>query len=382
MAYIFSDTAHLSASEKIWRTPWLVLLAAALLAAAGTAALYSVAGGTYEPWAERHALRFLAVAGAVLVMALVPMRVWLGLANPLYAAALGLIVLVPIIGVEALGAKRWINLAGLNFQPSELMKVALVPALARYYQWLPPDRVSQPIWVALPLAMILVPAVFVLKQPDLGSATLFAALGLAIMFLAGVSVMYFFAGAISVAAALPFVLQNLHGYQMRRLEIFLNPDSDPLGAGYHIMQSKIALGAGGISGKGFMQGTQSQLDFLPEKHTDFIFTMIGEEWGFVGGMALLAVYAVLLALLVRMALRAENPFSRLLIAGSAMTIFLYVFINVAMVTGMVPVVGVPLPLVSYGGTSMVTIMSGLGLAVSAHVHGQEPLRRATIRPDC
>ena len=380
MAFLFSSTPHLSASDKIWRTPWLVLAATALLAAAGTAALYSVAGGSYEPWAERHALRFLGVAGAVLIMALVPLRIWLSLANPLYLAALGLIVLVPVIGVEALGAKRWIAVAGLSFQPSELMKVALVPALARYYQWLAPDRVSQPFWVALPLAMILVPAAFVLKQPDLGSAMLFSVLGLSIMFLAGVSVLYYIAGAVLMGCALPLVLNSLHGYQLRRLEIFLNPDSDPLGAGYHIMQSKIALGAGGLSGKGYMRGTQSQLDFLPEKHTDFIFTMIGEEWGFVGGMALLAVYALLLALMIRMALRAENPFCRLLIAGSALTIFLYVFINVAMVTGMVPVVGVPLPLVSYGGTSMVTVMTGLGLAVSAHVHGCEQLRRTWIRP--
>lgn len=380
MANLFSADPHVSPHEKIWRTPWLVLAAAALLAAAGTAALYSVAGGSYEPWAERHALRFLAVAGGVLLMALVPLRVWLAMANPVYLVALAFIVLVPIIGVEALGAKRWIAIAGVNFQPAELMKVALVPALARYYQWLPPDRVSQPVWVALPLAMVLVPAAFVLKQPDLGSATLFAVLGLSIMFLAGVSIVYFGAGLMLTVFALPIAVRNLHGYQLRRLTTFLNPESDPLGAGYHITQSKIALGAGGLSGKGFVQGTQSQLDFLPEKHTDFIFTMIGEEWGFMGVMVLLAIYAVLLALLVRMALSAETPFCRLLIAGCAMTIFLYVFINVAMVTGLVPVVGIPLPLVSYGGTSMVTIMTGLGLAFSAHVHGREALRRSWLRP--
>ncbi|MGQ0672117.1 MAG: rod shape-determining protein RodA [Hyphomicrobium sp.] len=375
MRSYFTERHPLTAADRIWRTPWLVLAATAALAALGTMTLYSVAGGSYDPWAERHALRYLGVTAAVLVMVLVPPRIWLAAAYPFYAVALLLLLLVPFAGVEALGARRWLDVAGLSFQPAELMKVALVPALARYYQGLPAGRLSRPQWVAPPLAMILVPVVLVLRQPDLGSAMLFAVLGLTLMFLAGVSAGYFAAGAIAVASALPFLVENLHDYQRRRLEIFLDPDSDPLGAGYHILQSKIALGAGGFAGKGFMQGTQSQLDFLPEKHTDFIFTMIGEEWGFLGGMMLIAVYALLIGLMIRMAIQARTPFARLLIAGSAMTIFLYVFINVAMVTGLVPVVGVPLPLVSYGGTSMVTLMTGVGLALSAHVHGREPVRR-------
>lgn len=378
MTFLLSSDRPLTPSDKIWRIPWLVLLATGLLAAAGVGALYSVAGGSFEPWAERHALRFLAVSAGVLLMALVPLRAWMALAYPAYALALALILIVPVAGIEALGAKRWISLAGMNFQPSELMKVAIVPALARYYQWLPPERISRPVWVGLPLLMIGLPAAFVLRQPDLGSAALFGIIGLTLMFLAGVSWTYFLAGVAGIAAAVPVILENLHGYQRKRLEIFLNPDSDPLGAGYHILQSKIALGAGGLSGKGYIQGTQSQLDFLPEKHTDFIFTMIGEEWGFIGALTLICVYAVLIALLVRMALRAESPFGRLVIAGAAMTLFLYVFINVAMVTGLVPVVGVPLPLVSYGGTSMVSIMTGLGLAISAHVHGREAVRRTSM----
>jgi rod shape determining protein RodA len=378
MTFLLSSERPLTPSDKMWRVPWLVLLATGLLAAAGVGALYSVAGGSFEPWAERHAFRFLLVSGGVLMMALVPLRTWMAMAYPAYAIALLLIILVPVAGIEALGAKRWINIAGMSFQPSELMKVAIVPALARYYQWLPIERVSRPVWVGLPLLMIALPAAFVLKQPDLGSAALFGIIGLTLMFLAGVSWAYFLAGVASIAAAVPLILQNLHGYQRKRLEIFLNPDSDPLGAGYHILQSKIALGAGGFSGKGYIQGTQSQLDFLPEKHTDFIFTMIGEEWGLIGTLTLLAIYGVLIALLVRMALRAESPFGRLVIAGSAMTLFLYVFINVAMVTGLVPVVGVPLPLVSYGGTSMLSIMTGLGLAISAHVHGREAVRRTSI----
>jgi rod shape determining protein RodA len=218
-----------------------------------------------------------------------------------------------------------------------------------------------------------VPVFFVLRQPDLGTAALFAGLGLALMFLAGVSSLYFIAGGIGLGAALPLVWANLHDYQRRRVEIFLDPDKDPLGSGYHITQSKIALGSGGFSGKGFMQGTQSQLDFLPEKQTDFIFTMFSEEWGFAGAFGLLVLYALLLSLLMAMALRAKQPFSRLLIAGSAVTMFLYIFINVAMVTGLVPVVGVPLPFVSYGGTALTTLMVGLGLAMSADVHRDEAL---------
>ncbi len=318
-------------------------------------------------------LRFLAAATAVLVMAQVPVTIWSRIAYPAYGLALGLLVLVPLFGSEALGAKRWLSLGGLTIQPSELMKVGLVLALARYYQAVAPEDVSRLKCVIAPLVLIFVPVLFTLRQPDLGSASLFAALGVSLMFLAGVSSVYFAAGAAGLGLASPYIWAAMHDYQRRRVEIFLDPDKDPLGAGYHITQSKIALGSGGISGKGFMQGTQSQLDFLPEKQTDFIFTMYAEEWGFVGAIILLTIYAALLSMLLAMALRAQNPFSRLLIAGSAVTIFLYIFINVAMVTGMVPVVGVPLPFVSYGGTALTTLMAGLGLAMAADVDRNSPL---------
>lgn len=346
-----------------------VLFIVFILVGIGIATLYSVEGGSFRPWAERHGLRFLVGTALVLVMLAVPLGTWLRLANPIYAIALVLVILVPFTGTEALGARRWLSVGGWSFQPTELMKVALVLALARYYQWLPPDRVSDPRWVLAPLLMIAVPVVLTLRQPDLGSATLFATVGLALMFVAGVSLIYFIGGILVLGLAAPLIWSSLHDYQRRRVEIFLDPDSDPLGAGYHINQSKIALGAGGVSGKGYMQGTQSQLDFLPEKHTDFIFTMYAEEWGFIGGMLLLGLYTLLLVLLGRMAIRAESPFTRLLIAGAWVTIFLYVFINIAMVTGLVPVVGVPLPFVSYGGTSMLTLTAGLGLALAADARG-------------
>lgn len=378
MAYSFGAIKPDTLVEKLWRVHWPVLVLVAAVAAIGTGALYSVAGGSFQPWAERHALRFLIAFALVVAMAIVRPEVWLKAAYPAYALALVLLLLVPFIGVEALGARRWIGFGSLTFQPSELMKLALIAGLARYYQWLPVSQVSLPKWVAIPLLMIAIPVALTLRQPDLGSAALFGVLGMSLMFLAGVSSLYFVAAGAATVAALPFVWSNLHDYQRRRVEIFLDPEKDPLGAGYHITQSKIALGAGGVSGKGYMQGTQSQLDFVPEKHTDFIAAMLGEEWGFAGLLLLLILYGLILLMMLSMAWRCQNRFGRLLIAGTAMTLFVYVFINISMVTGLVPVVGVPLPLVSYGGTSMMTLMIGLGLAMSGYVHGQEAIRRDEV----
>lgn len=369
---------HQTIASKLSRVSWPLLVVVCLIAGIGLASLYSVAGGSYDPWGQRHAFRFVACVGMVLVIAMTPLRLWIGLAYPAYAVALLLLLLVPFAGSEALGAKRWLAIGGFTFQPAELMKVALVAMLARYYQWLGSAHVSRPIWVALPLLAILLPVVLTLKQPDLGTAVLFAVVGLLLMFLAGVNVLYFVSGAVGCAMAAPVVWSRLHDYQRRRVEVFLDPERDPLGAGYHITQSKIALGSGGLSGKGYMQGTQSQLNFLPEKHTDFIFTMFAEEWGLFGGLGLLCVYGVLLMLVLGMALRCQNQFARLVIAGTGIIIFVYAFINVAMVTGLVPVVGVPLPLVSYGGTSMTTIMFAIGIAMCGYVHRAEPVRQGDL----
>jgi rod shape determining protein RodA len=369
--YAAWNTAQpLHLGDKLWRVHWPVLLIVCLIAGIGTATLYSVSGGSFQPWAERHTLRFLIMLGIVVVMATVRLDAWIKLAYPTYAVALVMLALVPFIGVEALGAKRWIGTGQISFQPSELMKLALVAALARYYLRLPSDSVGRIRYVLVPLLMIAVPVLLTLQQPDLGSAALFFALGLSLMFLAGVPLRYFALGALLTVGALPMIWTGMHDYQKRRIEVFLNPGMDPLGAGYHITQSKIALGAGGLAGEGFMQGTQSQLDFVPEKHTDFIASIIGEEWGFTGMLALISIYAVLILMMMIMAWRCENRFARLAIAGSAMTFFVYVFINLAMVAGLVPVVGIPLPLVSYGGTSMTTLMIGLGIAMSAYVHGR------------
>jgi rod shape determining protein RodA len=375
MSYVSgSMSARQSIGAKLARIHWPVAALVCLLAGIGISALYSVGGGDFSPWAERHALRFIITLALVIVIALTPLRWWLSLAYPAYAIALFLLALVPLIGTEALGARRWLSAAGTTFQPAEIMKVALVLMLARYYQWLGSRHVSRPQWVLLPLALIAAPVALTLKQPDLGTAVLFGVVGLSLMFLAGVNILYFAAGGIACGLMAPLIWSKLHDYQRRRIDIFLDPEKDLLGAGYHITQSKIALGAGGLSGKGFMQGTQGQLNFLPEKHTDFIFTTFAEEWGFFGALGLLGLYLVLFLLLLSMAFACRSQFARLVAAGAALILFLYAFINIAMVTGLIPVVGVPLPLISYGGTSMTTIMIALGFAMCAYVNRNQGIR--------
>jgi rod shape determining protein RodA len=355
---------------------WLLLALVALIGSVGVATLYSVAGGTLEPWADRHAIRLMAGLGIVLAIAATPMSFWVSLAWPAYAVAFVALALVPLAGTEVLGARRWLRFAGFSVQPSELMKVALIVALARYYDWLPPERVSRPLWVALPLAAIAVPVVLVLKQPDLGTATLFAAVGLGLMFLAGVRLLYFVAGGVAAIGLAPFVWAGLHDYQRRRIVTFLDPEHDPLGAGYHIIQSRIALGSGGVVGKGYMQGTQGQLDFLPEKQTDFIFTMLAEEFGMVGALIVIGLFVCVLLYGFAIALRSRNHFGRMVAMGITITLFLYIFINIGMVMGLLPVVGIPLPLVSYGGTAMLTVLAACGLLMSVYIHRDVTVTRS------
>ncbi len=370
----------LSIGEKLARVNWSVIAVLCAIAGVGFVQLYSIAGGTLDPWGDRQIVRFLFGLGLVLAIAVIPRDFWLGIAYPAYLFALLCLGLVLVIGSEAGGARRWIALAGVTFQPSEMMKVALVLALARYYQWLPERWVSHPVGLLAPLLMIAVPVALMLLQPDLGTAVLLSIVGVGLMFLAGVNVLYFMAAALGAIGSAPVAFTLLHDYQRRRIEVFLNPERDPLGAGYHIAQSKIALGSGGVSGKGFMEGTQVKLDFLPEKHTDFIFTGFGEEWGFVGAVFLLGLFAVLLMLLTLMALRCSSQFARLTISGAAILIFSYVFINIAMVSGLLPVVGVPLPLVSYGGSAMLTVLSAIGLAMCAYVHRGQWFVRGRLGP--
>jgi rod shape determining protein RodA len=383
MKALFADGVErpqLLLKKKLMLINWPFLLLITAITLIGVAALYSVAGGSLEPWASRHVVRYCLGLALLFIVALSDLRWWLRAAYPLYLLALVLLALVILIGVESGGAKRWLGYGEMSFQPTEMMKIALVLALARYYQWLPPNRVSWPHAVLPPLLMIGAPAILALDQPDLGTAALFGIVGAGLLFLAGVSWVYFVGAFVGVIVVLPHIWERLHDYQKERILTFIDPDRDPLGSGYHILQSKIAIGSGGFTGKGYMQGTQTQLNFLPEKHTDFIFTMFSEEMGFIGAAVLLALYLLALLFITYMALRCRSTFPRLVAAGMGLCLFAYVFINVAMVTGLVPVVGVPLPLVSYGGTSMLTMMIGLGFVLNAHVNRETRIRREELGP--
>ncbi|MGI9405346.1 MAG: rod shape-determining protein RodA [Hyphomicrobiaceae bacterium] len=367
-------------SERLWAVSWPLVILVSAVAGIGTAMLYSVAGGSFDPWAARHATRFIAGLGLIFFISSLPVRFWLGIAYPVYLAILVLLVAVAVAGTEISGANRWLRLGGVTFQPSEFVKVGIVLALARYYQWVPRNRFFHPAYVIAPLLIVIVPVAMILKQPDLGTAGLVASAGFVIMFLAGTGWWYVAGAILAAGVATPYVWSALHGYQKERVLNFLEPERDPLGLGYQIFQSKIALGSGGVSGKGFMRGTQSQLDFLPEKHTDFMFTIIGEELGFVGTLSLLALYSLILILLFYMCLRCRAHFTRLLIAGTGVTLFLHLFVNAGMVMGLLPVVGAPLPLISYGGTSLFATMCLLGLAMNAFVHRRERIDPESVNP--
>ena len=360
---------------KLLHLNWGLMLLVVSASALGLTVLYSVAGGSWEPWAHAQSLRFAVGMAIILGFALVPTWFWQGIAAPVYLGTIGLLVLVELLGVTGMGAKRWIDLGVVRLQPSEFMKVALVMALASYYDWLSLEKVSRPLWMLPPLAMILVPAEIIRNQPDLGTSILVIAGGSIVMFAAGVSLFYF-AGVVGVAAiTLVFSSrgtewQLLTDYQYKRIDTFLDPSLDPFGAGYHITQSKIALGSGGWSGRGFLQGTQSQLSFLPERHTDFVFTTFAEEFGFVWGMLLLAIYAIILGYCIAFAITSGSRYGSLLVLGLGGMFFLYFTTNMGMVMGLLPVVGVPLPFISYGGSATIVLAIAFGLIQSAYVHRQ------------
>lgn len=361
--------------RKVLYLNWPLVILITAVASVGFLMLTSVAGGDFGRWAEPQMFRFGLGLCAMFIVAMVPIWFWRNVAALAYGVSILLLLFVEFFGVVGMGAQRWIDLGFIRLQPSELTKITLVMVLAAYYDWLDVKKVSRPLWVLIPVLLILVPAGLTLIQPDLGTAILLIAGGGIVMFAAGVS-WWYFGAVIGAGAGLVTAVfssrgtpwQLLKDYQFRRIDTFLDPSRDPLGAGYHITQSKIALGSGGLSGRGFMQGTQSRLNFLPEKHTDFIFTTLAEEFGFVGGMSLLALYALILFFCIASALQNRDRFSSLLIIGVAATFFLYFAVNMSMVMGLAPVVGVPLPLVSYGGSAMLVLMAAFGLVQSAHIH--------------
>ena len=355
--------------EKFSRLNWGLITLLCALAVIGVIMHFSVSAGSWAEMPLTHGVRFAVMLALVIVAALIDIRVWIAIAYPLYAIGFLLLVAVELFGETRMGATRWLDLGFTSLQPSEVMKIAIILALARYYHQLEPRRTGSLLWMMPPLAMLLLPVALVMHQPDLGTAMLILFTGLAVMFLAGLRWRYIvpalIAAVVGAFLAYRFVL---HEYQRDRIETFLNPSADPLGTGYHVLQSKIAIGSAGLFGRGYLQGSQSQLDFLPEKHTDFIFTMIVEEFGLVGGFVVLFLYGLLMALAIAVALRARALFGRLAAAGVASTLACYVFINTAMVIGLVPVVGIPLPLISFGGTAMMTLMAGFAIVLSVDLH--------------
>jgi rod shape determining protein RodA len=370
-----ADPEQLTLGQKLWQLNWGLVLLLALLAGIGAAMLYSAAGAQWDPWASRQLIRFGIGLVLMLSVAVTDIRFWMRYAYAFYLLALTLLIAVEAMGVVGMGAQRWINLGVIQLQPSEVMKIALVLALARYFHGATLEEIARPSFLLMPVLLIAAPVGLVVRQPDLGTAIMLALTAGVILFMAGVRAWKFAVVTGVVLAALPLAWSQLHGYQKRRIMTFLDPESDPLGAGYHIMQSKIALGSGGVFGKGFLGGTQGHLNFLPEKQTDFIFTMLAEEFGMAGGLTLLGIYILVIIYGFAIALRTRNQFGRLVAIGITGTFFFYVFINIAMVMGLVPVVGVPLPLLSYGGTAMLSLMIGFGFVLCAYVHRDILLNR-------
>jgi rod shape determining protein RodA len=336
----------------------------------GSVVLYSAAGGSFTPWAASHAIRFCVFLVMAIIMSRIPEEFYARTAIPGYFAVLFLLVAVELIGGVSGGSQRWLDLGFIRLQPSELMKLVIVLATARFYAMLPAGQIRT--WTAIWPATLMfgVPFALVLVQPDLGTATMIAAGGITVMFLSGIPLRLFVGAGTLGAAALPVVFSFLHDYQQKRVLIFLNPEEDALGAGYHITQSKIAIGSGGMFGKGFLNGTQSHLDYLPEGHTDFVFATMAEEWGLLGGLAIIFGFILVGRWGLQVANRAGTRFGRLTAAALSMTIFYYVTINLLMVMGLAPVVGIPLPMVSHGGTAMLTVMLCLGVLMSIERHNR------------
>lgn len=376
MSFSFDFQTEQSLSRKFFNLNWGLAALVTLIAAIGFMALYSAANGHLDPWASRQITRFCVGFIIMLVVALIDIRFWYRMSYPIFIVGFVLLVIVEFMGQMGMGAQRWINLYFIQIQPSELMKLAIVMAMARYFHTSTADDMRRLSFLIVPVLMVLLPVGLVLLQPNLGTATIMMVDGATMLFIAGAPLWLYFLGAASLVVLVPAVWHfYMHDYQKQRVLTFLDPESDPLGSGYHITQSKIALGSGGIEGRGFLQGTQSKLDFLPEKQTDFIFTLWAEEWGLFGGTLLLVLFGLVFLYCGWIAFRCRHAFGRYLVFGLMVNFSLYVFINVAMVMGLIPVVGIPLPLVSYGGTAMIACLVGFGLIMSASIHRDAKLAR-------
>lgn len=364
-------TNNLSIFQKILSLSWLLIGLITLVACIGFMVLYSAAQGSLEPWADKQIVRFIVFFPVMILIAIIDIKLWFKLSYVFYFIVLLALVLVELFGYTSMGATRWLRIGSFNIQPSESMKVALVFALAHYFHSIGPANIGRVTYLIPPLLMILLPVGLVLKQPDLGTALIILAVGGVVFFAAGVRIWKFALVLVVALAAAPVLWSQMHDYQKQRVFTFLDPENDPKGSGYHVMQSKIAIGSGGLSGKGFLKGTQSQLSFLPEKQTDFIFTMLTEELGFIGGVTVITLYTILIMYGIYIATTSKNRFGRLMAIGCISLVFFHVFVNIAMVMGLLPVVGVPLPLLSFGGTIMITVLTAFGLILNVSLYRED-----------
>ena len=359
--------------DKLKAVDYFLIIIVAIIGSISVFSIYSTESGNFSFYTKNHLTRFLVFFSMFLVLSFVRVSFWYKQAYIFYILGILLLLLVIFFGISASGSKRWINLFIMNLQPSELMKIAIIVCFARYYHRIQSSDIQSYKYLLQPIILLLIPCYLVITQPDLGTAILIAGSGLAIIWLAGLNLKYFIYSGLILLVSLPFVISILKPYQKSRILTFFNPDRDPLGAGYQIIQSKIAIGSGGLLGKGFLQGTQSYLEFLPEKHTDFIFTLFSEEFGFVGSMVLILLYALLIYRIIRIGFSSRSFFAKLYCFGFASALFLYIFVNIAMVVGLLPIVGAPLPIMSYGGSSMLSIMLGLSIVMSCKIYSRDPI---------
>ena len=359
--------------DKLKAVDYFLIIIVATIGSLSVFSIYSTESGNFSYYTKNHLIRFLVFFSMFLILSFIRISAWYRQAYIFYILGILLLLFVMFFGISASGSKRWINLFIMNLQPSELMKIAVIVCFARYYHRIQSSDIQSYKYLLQPIILLLIPCYLVITQPDLGTAILIAGSGLAIIWLAGLNLKYFVYSGLILLVSLPFVVSILKPYQKSRILTFFNPERDPLGAGYQIIQSKIAIGSGGFLGKGFLQGTQSYLEFLPEKHTDFIFTLFSEEFGFVGSIILIFLYALLIYRIIRIGFLSRSFFAKLYCFGFASALFLYIFVNIAMVLGLLPIVGAPLPIMSYGGSSMLSIMLGLSIVMSCKVYSRDPI---------
>ena len=364
-------TSQYSFFDKLKSIDYFLVFLILILAAISFIVMYSIDGGKIAYHTKNHFIRFSVFFVLFLFLSFVRIRFWFISSYIFYLIILAMLVIVFYFGVTASGSQRWINLYFINIQPSELMKIAIIICLARYYHRMQSADLQNFKNIFLPLVLLTIPCIFVVAQPDLGTAILIAISGIFVMWIAGLNIKYFVYTGIMLLVSTPFIISLLKPYQKLRILTFFNPERDPLGAGYQIIQSKIAIGSGGFFGKGFLKGTQSYLEFLPEKHTDFIFTLYAEEFGFIGCLFLLLIYILLIYRIVRIGFLSRSFFAKLYCFGFSAAIFAYIFVNMSMVLGIVPIVGSPLPILSYGGSSMMTIMTGFAIVMSCKIYNKD-----------